>query len=84
MENIYEKLENILDLIENITLLETKLPEKTGAKIYDIEDYIKIPDNYEQDCYVDFDNLPDFSALWKKQKPDLKLYINNEYNKDKE
>ena len=73
LEVIYSKLDNIIELIENITLLETQVPT---AEIYDIDDYKKFPDFYDED--IDLSNLAD---SYISELSRLKLYKNDKFNK---
>jgi len=61
LKYICECLEDIIEFTQNITLLESEPPK---AKIYNIDDYINIPDNYEEDAFVDSDYPIDLSELW--------------------
>ena len=80
-----EKISEIIyDIEYDINCLELNnfelfYPEtKKTAEISYIDDYIEIPENYNQDTYADINNPPDFSKLWKKRH--LRLVDDNKDN----
>ena len=82
LECIFYTIDNVVELMENITLLETKLPTNHNTKIYNFYDYLKILDDYEQDIYIDINHV-NLSELWKKTKYKFRLYKNDELNNNK-
>lgn len=64
LENVYEKLTEIIEITDNTPFHNAKQPQ---AKIYNIENYINIPDDYEQDIYVDPNYPIDFSKLFENK-----------------
>ncbi len=80
IENYYMMLENMEEYIENVNLPILKLSQ---AEIIDFMDYIEIPENYDEDTYVNLDNPINISDMCKKVRPNLRLYIDDENNLDK-
>ena len=54
----FQKFENIMDYIDGVTLNKLNTPEIMN--VVNIDDYIKIPENYEHDTYINIDIPDDF------------------------
>ena len=80
LKNIYFKLDDIIELTKNITLSEIHLPAENNAKIYDINDYKELAEDYEQDIDVDLDNSQEISKIWHNPDSKLKLCKNDEFD----
>lgn len=80
IESYYMLTDDAIELLENINLPILKSPQ---AEIINFYDFIKIPEDYDTDMYVDMKDLPDLSELWEKPKPKLKLYQNDKFDADK-
>ena len=55
LEMFYKNVDEVLEYIENVSFLKLKMPEINN--VINIDDYIKIPDDYTESIYMDADNL---------------------------
>ena len=74
---IYEYFEPVINTLENITLSDINVPEKEekNAEIYYIDEYVRLPEDYEEDedIYVDLNYPLNFAENSDIQT--CKLYI---------
>ncbi len=59
LENFFNLTNEILEEIEKTTLANLKFPEINN--VVNFYDYMKVPDDYEQDAYFDLNNPVDWN-----------------------
>lgn len=62
LENFYQRINDMFELIDNVNLSQLKMPEINNILYFD--NYIKIPDNYDEDIFVDLN----FPIVWGNEK----------------
>lgn len=63
LEKIYQYMNYVIENTENVAIPDMKFPE---AKLYNFDNYIQVPDKYEQDIYVDI-NSSNLSDFWRQE-----------------
>ena len=64
LKKYYQVLDDFIGYTENHSLLQSSQPK---AKICKLSDYIRLPEFYEEDIYVDFNDSID---IWKQDGGD--------------
>ena len=64
MESFYAKLNEIIDTIENLQLLDLKYP---AATLYQLEEFINIPEYYDKDIFVSLNDCINLNEIFEEK-----------------